>query len=198
MQRFAADILIESRNSSSGSSYHLASSSSSSSSEDEDETEEIDDGFVYGEGAIRTDLSFELVEQLQTFVHQALDGQSPLTSSKPAPVLVVSTNAAARPFVYNHSSSARADQLRANPRGIFGSPRNPNRPRAISRSRPAGFARTPNSNADRDSWRAELSAKRAERPSIAVAKEADTQNWRQIPEGSHWAWMDNRYQVVKA
>ncbi|KIM26655.1 hypothetical protein M408DRAFT_330439 [Serendipita vermifera MAFF 305830] len=203
-QRFAADILLDSGDSS-------ASSSEEELSYSDDESEE-DNGFVYGQGALRTDLSLEAVEALRNAVHAALDELEPQLDLEqpvaiaPEPVTVYTT-VTKRPFVYDHSSNTRGRPVTAtagaaaNPYSVFGSPRP--RPRALSRSRPpfrAAPPAAPTSNADRENWRSQLSAaRRTSAPQYALTstREAETKNWRRTEVGTRWTRMENGYKVVK-
>jgi len=207
-QRFFADILVESDETSSASSRASSRSSVHSLLSDDQDNSEEENGWVYGEGELRTDLSAGVIEQLRKAVYLALDtpsypamSSSPLSisSSKPAAVSVlVSTNAAnpnRPPLVYDNSFGGRFNQRRANPGGVFG------RPRKSIQSGCGDMQNSNTSNADRDTWRSSVLANRARRMDTQgprVSKEADSVSWRRTEPGAQWAWSENAgYIMVK-
>jgi len=208
-QRFFADILVESDDSSSASSRASSRLSVHSQLSDDQDGEEEEDGWAYGEGELRTDLSAEAISQLRKAVHLALDNpssypamsSSPLStsSSKQPAAVLVSTNTAnpnRLPLVYDNSSRGRFNQRRANPGGVFGKPR-----KSVPSSGCCDVQNSNTSNADRDSWRSSVFANRARRmepQGPRASKEADSASWRRLERGAQWAWDDNTgYILVK-
>lgn len=188
------------------SSSRASSPLSSHSSLSDDQDSEEEDGWVYGEGELRTDLSADVIEQLRKAVNLALDKPSypavsssliSTSSSKPAAVLV-STNTAnpnRLPLVYDNSLGGRLNQRRANPGSFFGRPR---------KSIPSGCGDVQNSNTsntDMDTWRSSVLANRSRRMETQgprVSKEPDSKSWRRMEPGAQWAWNDSAgYIVVK-
>jgi len=194
-------------------SAHSSSSEDDQGDQEEEEEEEEGVEWVYGEVALRTDLPASLVDQIRKAVHLALeekpsdqpaDSYPPPAPTVPKPAAVlVSTNATDghHPLpVYDHSSHARVHhQRRANPGGFFGRPRcGPAAPVTGSMQIPTTNATAANhGNAERDSWRSSLRARRIE--PTRIPKEADTISWRRMEPGAQWVWHENTgYVMVKA